>query len=66
MQALTNSTATGYKTQLNGRLNYQFTIAQNHDISALVAIVKSTGMIVHNQVHVMTDCNPHFMRLMQL
>lgn len=30
-----NYTNTGYKTQLNGRLTYQTTIAQNHDISAL-------------------------------
>lgn len=30
-----NYTNTGYKTQLNGRLNYQTTIAKNHDIGAL-------------------------------
>ena len=30
-----NYTNTGYKTQLNGRLNYNTTIAKNHDISAL-------------------------------
>ncbi len=30
-----NYTNTGYKTQLNGRLNYNTTIANNHDISAL-------------------------------
>jgi TonB-linked SusC/RagA family outer membrane protein len=30
-----NYTNTGYKTQLNGRLNYQTTIAGNHDIGAL-------------------------------
>jgi TonB-linked SusC/RagA family outer membrane protein len=32
---ITNYTNTGYKTQLNGRLTYQTTIAKNHDISAL-------------------------------
>lgn len=32
---ITNQTNTGYKTQLNARLNYQTTIARNHDISAL-------------------------------
>ena len=30
-----NYTNTGYKTQLNGRLNYNTTIAKNHDIGAL-------------------------------
>lgn len=34
---VSNSTSTGYKTQLNGRLNYQKTIAQFHNISAMVA-----------------------------
>ncbi len=32
-----NYTNTGYKTQLNGRVNYQTTIAKNHDISAMFA-----------------------------
>jgi TonB-dependent starch-binding outer membrane protein SusC len=32
---VSNSTATGYKTQMNARLNYQRTIAENHDITAL-------------------------------
>ncbi len=30
-----NYTNTGYKTQLNGRLNYNVTLGENHDISAL-------------------------------
>ncbi len=30
-----NYTNTGYKTQLNGRLNYNLTIKQNHELSAL-------------------------------
>ncbi|MGV8095001.1 MAG: TonB-dependent receptor [Mangrovibacterium sp.] len=34
--AIGNSTNTGYKTQLTGRLNYQFTIADHHNISALL------------------------------
>jgi TonB-linked SusC/RagA family outer membrane protein len=34
---VSNSTNTGYKTQLNGRLNYQFTIAADHNIDAMVA-----------------------------
>jgi TonB-linked SusC/RagA family outer membrane protein len=33
--AVTNSTYTGYKTMLNGRLNYHTTVAANHDINAL-------------------------------
>jgi TonB-linked SusC/RagA family outer membrane protein len=32
---VSNGTNTGYKTMLNGRLNYHTTIAGNHDISAL-------------------------------
>jgi len=32
-----NYTNTGYKTQLNGRINYQTTIAKNHDLSAMFA-----------------------------
>ncbi len=32
---VSNNTNTGYKTILNGRLNYHTTIARNHDISAL-------------------------------
>ncbi|HZK95076.1 MAG TPA: TonB-dependent receptor [Prolixibacteraceae bacterium] len=32
---VSNSTNTGYKTQLNGSLNYRTTIALHHDISAL-------------------------------
>ena len=32
-----NYTNTGYKTQLNGRVNYQTTIAKNHDVSAMFA-----------------------------
>ncbi|WP_245999684.1 SusC/RagA family TonB-linked outer membrane protein [Paraflavitalea soli] len=32
---IVNNTNTGYKTMLNGRLNYHTTIATNHDISAL-------------------------------
>jgi TonB-dependent starch-binding outer membrane protein SusC len=32
---ISNTTNTGYKTMLNGRLNYQTTIANDHDISAL-------------------------------
>jgi TonB-linked SusC/RagA family outer membrane protein len=32
---IANYTNTGYKTQLNGRINYETTIAENHDISAL-------------------------------
>lgn len=31
-----NYTNTGYKTQLNGRLDYNFTIADNHDLSAMI------------------------------
>lgn len=34
---VSNNTSTGYKTQLNGRLNYDRTIATNHKISAMVA-----------------------------
>jgi TonB-linked SusC/RagA family outer membrane protein len=34
---ISNDTETGYKTQLNGRLDYQITIAQHHNISALAA-----------------------------
>jgi TonB-linked SusC/RagA family outer membrane protein len=33
--AVTNNTFTGYKTMLNGRLNYHTNIGANHDISAL-------------------------------
>ena len=33
--AITNNTFTGYKTMLNGRLNYHTNISANHDISAL-------------------------------
>ena len=33
---IANYTNTGYKTQLNGRLDYNTVIAQNHEISALV------------------------------
>ena len=33
---ISNFTNTGYKTQLNGRLDYNTVIAQNHEISALV------------------------------
>ncbi|MHA4845422.1 SusC/RagA family TonB-linked outer membrane protein [Flavitalea antarctica] len=32
---ISNNTNTGYKTMLNGRLNYHTTIGSNHDISAL-------------------------------
>jgi len=32
---IANYTNTGYKTQLNGRINYNTTIAKNHDIGAL-------------------------------
>lgn len=32
---IANYTNTGYKTQLNGRITYETTIAENHDISAL-------------------------------
>ena len=32
-----NYTNTGYKTQLNGRVNYQTTIAKDHDVSAMFA-----------------------------
>jgi TonB-linked SusC/RagA family outer membrane protein len=34
---VSNSTSTGYKTQLNGRMDYQKTIAKNHNLSAMVA-----------------------------
>jgi TonB-linked SusC/RagA family outer membrane protein len=33
---VSNTTLTGYKTQLSGGLNYQVTLADNHNISALV------------------------------
>jgi TonB-linked SusC/RagA family outer membrane protein len=33
---ISNNTATGYKTLLNGRLNYNRKLGRNHDISALV------------------------------
>jgi TonB-dependent starch-binding outer membrane protein SusC len=33
---VSNTTNTGYKTMLNGRLNYHTTIQANHDINALV------------------------------
>ncbi|MFN5914605.1 MAG: SusC/RagA family TonB-linked outer membrane protein, partial [Chitinophagaceae bacterium] len=33
---ISNSTSTGYKTLLNGRLNYATKIGKNHDLSAMV------------------------------
>lgn len=33
---ISNSTSTGYKTMLNGRLNYATKIANNHDIAAVL------------------------------
>jgi TonB-linked SusC/RagA family outer membrane protein len=34
---ISNSTNTGYKTQLNGRLNYDLTVATGHNISLMAA-----------------------------
>jgi hypothetical protein len=34
---ISNATNTGFKTQLNGRLNYNTTIASNHELGVLVA-----------------------------
>ncbi|MDR2773591.1 MAG: TonB-dependent receptor [Tannerella sp.] len=34
---VSNATSTGYKTQLNGRLNYNLTVADGHNISLMAA-----------------------------
>jgi TonB-linked SusC/RagA family outer membrane protein len=54
---VSDNNTTSYKTQLNGRLNYQTTIAEYHDISALFVYseeywhTRSTGASRNDRLH---------------
>lgn len=54
---VSDNNTTSYKTQLNGRLNYKTTIANNHDVSALFVYseeywhTRSTGASRNDRLH---------------